>query len=115
MVTASLFICQVVVYTYIYIYTVFLYKLSQNLNDLEQAELDEELGPLPSNILDPPIWSHDLPHPLGGGGGSCGPWQKSYTHMHRGKVGVLIKVGHRRRKQGATRFDSVTKSRPRVK
>ena len=50
------------------------------MEELEVGGLDDDLGPLPSNLLDPPMWSHDE-H----ASGSCGPWQKPYTHMHRGK------------------------------
>ncbi len=48
---------------------------------MEELEGDDlfDLGPLPSNLLDPPMWSHD-PH----ASASCGSWQKPYTHMHRG-------------------------------
>ena len=48
---------------------------------MEDLENDIQLDavPLPSNLLDPPMWSHDK-----FAVGQCGSWQKAYTDMHRG-------------------------------
>ena len=52
------------------------------MKELEVAigGLDDNLGPLPSNLLDPPMWSHNEHE-----SGSCGPWQKA-IHSHAQRV-----------------------------
>ena len=46
-------------------------------DDLEEEE--PELPPMPSNLLDPPMWNS------GYFSGHCGTWQKPYTKLHRGQ------------------------------
>ena len=53
------------------------------MEELEQTDSEFNLNdPLPSNLLDPPLWSSDPKATW-----RCGPWRRDYTNLHRGKEG----------------------------